>query len=305
MRSRLARAAVVASLMLCAASARADDTVDEARAEYDLGSKELDANRYATAASHFARADELAPNPMVLDLALRAAVRSEAATLAMELADRADSRNIDGALAKQVRSHFARTTGRIVVRCPEGSTCSARVDDRIVPNDVPSWVAAGDHVVELAVDGHVDKNTLRVDPGATLDVRPVTLQSPPRAKAPAVVRSVSTTTRPVPLLVYGLAATAVAGFGTWGIAGISGLYGSPSLRTLKECDPYCAQGTADAVHTKLLVGDIGFGVGAASTALAVVFYLTRPRVTTTTSSAGGPSVSFDAHGVFAGYTWTR
>ncbi|HEX7664182.1 MAG TPA: hypothetical protein VF407_06725 [Polyangiaceae bacterium] len=305
MRASFFRLALALPTIFVAVSARADETVDDARSEYDLGSKDLDANRYAPAAAHFARADALVPNAVVLELALRTVLRSDAGPLAMELADRAETRGVDAALAKQARARFVRTTGRIVVRCPDGSTCSARVDERLVPNEAATWVTAGDHAIELTVDGHVDRNTLRVDPGATLDVRPLTLRSPPPPEASkSPPPSTTTSSRPVPAIVYGLGAGTLAGFGVWGVFGISGLYGSPSLRTLKECNPYCSQSDADAVHTKLLVGDIGFGVGVASTALAVVFYLTRPRVTTTTT-VGGPNVSFDAHGAYAGWTWTR
>jgi len=302
------RALVVASSLVLASGiasgigsgiARADESSADASTEYDLGAKDLDAKLYGSAAAHFARADELAPNPMVLDLALRAVVRSNAGPLAMELADRADGRRVDAAIAAQARARFALTTGRILVRCPTGSTCSARIDDRIVPNDVPRWVATGEHSVELEVDGHVDRNTLRVDPGGLLDVRPLTLRVPPTRVVESPRRAV--TTSHVPPVVYGFGVGALVGFGLWGSFGISGLYGSPSLHTLKACNPYCAQSDANSVHRKLLVADIGFGIGAASTALAIVLYLTLSRI----PDGDGPTVNLDAHGVYASYTWSR
>lgn len=307
MRLRIAPLITVVALASSTSFAHAEGTVDVARSEYEEGSSDLEANHYAAAADHFARADELAPNPMVLELALRAAVRADAGVLSMTLADRADARGINSAVAKEARARFRNRTGRIIVRCPEGASCSARIDERDTPNETPQWVVAGDHVVELTVNGHVNRKILRVDPSATLDVRPLALSQALDAK-PIVknaTESKPAATRPIPTAVYPLGAGAVAGLAVWGYFGLSGLYGDPGLQSLKKCSPYCAQRDADSVHRKLILADLGFGVGAASVVAALIVFVTRRERFTTTAAASGPSLSFDPRGVFAGYTWAR
>jgi hypothetical protein len=297
---------VLVAVFALSGQAWAADGVEAARAEYDQGAADLEAGRFTSAVEHFAKADELAPNPLALELALRATLRSDSAVLAMTLADRADARRVQPALARQVRARFAPQTGRVVVRCPESVACTARIDGRSMQPESPQWVTAGAHELELSFGEHVERNTIRVGPGATIDVRPFAAgDSAASRPAPVVTpekpteRPTPTTTRPVPASVYVLGATALVGFGVWGYSGLSGLYGKPGVSSMKECRPYCSQKDADSVSQKLLISDIGFGVAAVATVAAIWLFATRPRVPVV------PEAAVVNHGFVAGVSWSR
>jgi hypothetical protein len=81
--------------------------------------------------------------------------------------------------------------------------------------------------------------------------------------------------RPVPPLVYVLAAVggATGGFGTY--FQISGMTATSDL---DGCAPTCSQNAVDDARRSLWAGNILIGVGVVSLAAAAVFYLTRPAV---------------------------
>src|SRR5262252_4060459 len=109
----------VALCMLLAGNGRAEDEAAfaQARESYDRGAAAYDAKDYAKAAVELARADELVPNPTVLELALQAAVRAHDAPTAMDLAERVDKRVPEGsplhAEARAARAKLAREAGVI------------------------------------------------------------------------------------------------------------------------------------------------------------------------------------------------
>src|ERR1700689_3145354 len=87
-----ARAAFILAFFAANAAADDDPAVAQARDAYARGAAAYDAQEYAKAAVELARADQLAPNMTALELALQASDRAHDAPLAMELADRVDTR---------------------------------------------------------------------------------------------------------------------------------------------------------------------------------------------------------------------
>src|SRR5262245_44386169 len=96
-----------------------------ARDAYDRGAAAFAQKDYAVAASEFARADELNPHPAALLAALKAAVLANDPLLAMQLADRADSRPRDEGTARAAeaaRAKFSTRVGKLVPRCHAASS---------------------------------------------------------------------------------------------------------------------------------------------------------------------------------------
>jgi hypothetical protein len=107
---------VVLAIVLIASGAAAQDVpadarVVRAREAYDRGAAAYDAHDYAKAAVELARADELAPNPTTLALALEASIRGRDAPRVMELVERVEKRIPEGtplfARAREARTLFA------------------------------------------------------------------------------------------------------------------------------------------------------------------------------------------------------
>ncbi|MDI1452178.1 hypothetical protein QHF85_49515, partial [Polyangium sp. 6x1] len=70
--------AAAALVLLCAAPSRAaEPAATEAKAAYDRGAAAYERGDMATAARELARADALAPNPVALASALRAAIEGD------------------------------------------------------------------------------------------------------------------------------------------------------------------------------------------------------------------------------------
>jgi hypothetical protein len=177
------------ALTLLATSAAADEAVLEARAAYDRGAAAYDAHDYAHAAVDLARADELAPNGTVLDLALQAAIRAEDAALVMELVERVEVRVPASTpspasmplfvRAREARAKFSGLVGRVLVRCPPPAVfCTASLDGRSIGIDAPRYAMPGDHVVALETDGASEKQIAHVQVGQVAEVKP----TPPVSK---------------------------------------------------------------------------------------------------------------------------
>jgi hypothetical protein len=174
--SRVRRGTTFGFAFACAlalvAPARADD-VAEARAAYDRGAKAYDTGDFSTAAVEFARADALAPNATVLELALKSSIKADDPILAMPLVERAEGRNAQGQLAETARAareRFSPRVGQLVVRC---SGCTATLDGALTAVGVKSWVLAGSHevVVSLA-SGARERVPVQVAAGALVNVEP-------------------------------------------------------------------------------------------------------------------------------------
>jgi hypothetical protein len=82
--------------------------------------------------------------------------------------------------------------------------------------------------------------------------------------------------RPVPPLFYVLGGTAVVGFGTFAIVGLTA---ESTKSDLEKCNPRCASASeVSSLKTRFLVADIAVGVGAAAAAGALVAFIARPEV---------------------------
>jgi hypothetical protein len=82
--------------------------------------------------------------------------------------------------------------------------------------------------------------------------------------------------RPVPPLFYVLGGTAVVGFGTFAIVGLTAESTKSDLEG--SCSPKCASSEVSSLKTRFLVADIAVGVGAAAAAGALVAFIARPEV---------------------------
>lgn len=206
---------LAASLFACAvapAPAALAAGVATAREIYDQGAAAYRRGEYAAAAELFARADEIAPNAVALEAALRAALRADEPVLGIELAERAEERlearsrergdarskermnerararerEADGrgasllAAAGAARDAFASRVGRIEASC---RGCTARIDGASVPPGRPRWVEAGFHLVQLGSSGRIERRLVNVEPGTLVRVE---LARPPK---PAVAAS--------------------------------------------------------------------------------------------------------------------
>jgi hypothetical protein len=154
--------------------ARADQKdVEGARAAYDRGAAAYDAGDYKLAASELTRADDLAPNDVALELALKAAVKADDARLAMALSRKADARQATGALAAArdaARTKMAARTGQVLVGCAAGTFCTATMDAAPYPVGSAQYVLVGDHRVVIDTNGRKEAYAVRVDPFAAIDV---------------------------------------------------------------------------------------------------------------------------------------
>lgn len=164
---------------------REGDAVEGAKRAYAAAAVAYDRRDYATAAKGFATADALAPNERALHLALASAFSAPDAALAMNLVERVEARarardparpvgaTVQG-LARSARRRFAQATGRVRVGCPAGASCVATLDGDPAPVDAPLWVAPGEHVVVLRVEGGAApvaaERRVRVEAGSLVDV---------------------------------------------------------------------------------------------------------------------------------------
>lgn len=167
-----------------------------ARDAYDRGAASYDAGEYALAAQQLAKADQLAPNDVALELALKASVKANDALLAMDLASRVDGRPNASAKVQAARDDarlkMANKVGKVTVRCaPRATKCSATLDDAPFPINESRFVLTGEHRVVID-DGTPTKQAfrVRVDPGAVLPV-----ESAPAAPPPPIGATSSSTPR--------------------------------------------------------------------------------------------------------------
>jgi hypothetical protein len=119
-----------------------EEAVAEARAAYEAGAAAYDRGDHAAAAARLAEADARVPNARALQLAMAAALLGDDARLALELADRADARAVDGPLAElalRIRRRFAGE----VARAPREAEAPARTPEAPTDKDVPGGETRG------------------------------------------------------------------------------------------------------------------------------------------------------------------
>lgn len=206
MRSRSVASAALAGALLVARSAAADD----AKTLYDRAAAAYDAHDFASAASLFARADALAPDPTVLRLALAAAIQADDAVLGENLVLRAYGRAGTPelvAVEDEARRRFEPRVARVRVVCAsDDPKCVARVGAVTLGGGDEHAFAPGSVEIDF---GHRGKLRLGAVAGARLDA------VQPAALAPVPARAGAERPEPSGLspawFVVGMVATAALG----------------------------------------------------------------------------------------------
>lgn len=192
----------------------------EARAAYDRGAKAYDSGDYTTAAVEFARADQLAPNATVLELALKSALRGGDPLLGMSLVDRAEQRGVQGGAAEQAaqaRARFESRVGRLLVQCR--TECAATVDGAPTSIGAPRMMLVGPHDVEIVANGARERHKVEVLAGTLVRVEQTAHEPTRLPPAPPPLPPPGSDGRVSPAVFWiGLGATALLGVA----AGFSG-----------------------------------------------------------------------------------
>jgi len=171
--------------------ARADAKEDAAQA-YDRGARAYDRGDYALSAGELARADELAPNAVTLELAIAAAIKADDAALGMTLVERASTRRgIKETVLLGARKKLGPKVGRLAVRC----TCDVTLDGARIAAET-RFVTVGAHVVTMTQGSRTERVDVVIEPGKTLEIAPTpvlpertterVLAPPPPPPAPPV-----------------------------------------------------------------------------------------------------------------------
>jgi hypothetical protein len=270
---------LVVALALAGApgAARADDP-EAARAAYDRGAAAFEAHRYAEAAAELARADALAPNPIALGNALKAAELADDPVLAMTLADRAELRPGAGeaalTAARRVREKMAARVGKLSIRCAAARGCAVTVDAEPFPVEQQRWIKAGTHAVEITSGAAAGRYTVTVEAGQTLAwSEPASAAPPP--PPPPVTPAPSPPPEPPPpppprgispaWFAVGAGLTAVAG-GFLVASGVDTLGKHSDYVGFKTADP--GPGQAAQTRTNVLVG-VTAALGVATAAIGI------------------------------------
>lgn len=93
--------------------------------------------------------------------------------------------------------------------------------------------------------------------------------STPTTEPPAVEKSGGSLT---PALVVG-----GVGIAALGVGAVFGVMGLGEYDDLGKCKPHCTNDAVDGARTKLLIADVGVGVGVVALAVSAVMILTRPK----------------------------
>lgn len=168
--------AIVLAIMAFARVAHAEPTPAQL---YDRGAAAYDSGDYTHAVADLTRADAIAPDPITLELALKAALKADDAARGMELAERADTRRVPSAisnLAAQARGRFAAHAGKVHASCD--TPCEPKLDD--TPMETTTWATVGRHTVTFVRGGKTDRVAVTVIAEKTIDAvpPPVTVASP-------------------------------------------------------------------------------------------------------------------------------
>lgn len=186
-RGRFALSGVLGVCLILSRTARADGE-SSARAAYDAGASAYNDHDFRLAATQFARADELVPNPAVLKLALAAAVRAEDAVLSMNLVQRAERRaSTDSALLELVRvtrARFESQVGFVEARCASGQACQAYLADQRLEPGLPLAVTPGRLELRFGEGQSESRVTVDVVAAHTLEVREPTATALPQPAKP-------------------------------------------------------------------------------------------------------------------------
>ncbi|HVM68469.1 MAG TPA: hypothetical protein VM204_01365 [Gaiellaceae bacterium] len=159
------------------------DPKDDAAEAYDKGAAAYDKGDFAVAATQLARADEIAPSAVTLELALGAALRADDAALGMTLVERVEKRRGTKALdrlADAARRRLASRVGKLGVTCPRAPRCDVTLDGERFEPGAPRYVAVGAREVSVALGAAPQRFDVTIEPGKTVELVPT---------APAVAAS--------------------------------------------------------------------------------------------------------------------
>jgi hypothetical protein len=196
--SRVLAATLALTLLAGSASSAFAGDPEGARQAYDKASAAFARKSYAEAAAGFSIADDLEPNPVALESALKSAVLADDPVLGMQLVERAASRPSDPrveAAAKRAREKFAGRAGRLSVTCPDERGCSAKLEGAPLALGRRVWVRPGSQRLDVVVDGVTSGHDVEVAPGGIVDFVP---PAPPRREEPTPPRAAPPATQPIP-----------------------------------------------------------------------------------------------------------
>jgi hypothetical protein len=169
---------VVALAVVVSARGAAAAPSEDARAAREAFSHGTEAHARgddAEAAAEFARADALKPNPIALEAGLKSAIMADRPDIGMTLVQRAEER---GAIAPSLsvwvetaRKKFEQRVGRVEIRCVAPG-CVAIVDGLPAAVHVTTFLASGEHVVELGAGGRLVRIPVHVVGGEKIVVEP-------------------------------------------------------------------------------------------------------------------------------------
>lgn len=172
---QLALSALAAALLITA-PAFADDATNRVRAKeaYDRG---LDAHKHgemARAAKEFAAADAYVPSAFALQAALDAAIDADDVSLGAELLERAKREPAPPGLASSITAasiKFGGRAGKLYIKCPRSSFCTAKIDDNPAAVDRIVWAGVGPRTVSVQVDsGSAQTKSVEVTVDDTIEV---------------------------------------------------------------------------------------------------------------------------------------
>lgn len=136
---------------------------------YDQGAAAYDAGDYDRALHALREADALAPNDVVLELALKAALQSTQPVTAMDTAERAELRGGKfPELRRIVRDRFARQVGRVRIVC---RACRPSLDGAPTAPGVTRFVSLGQHEVRATSGGRERTYSVRVAADTVSELR--------------------------------------------------------------------------------------------------------------------------------------
>ncbi|MBX3202385.1 MAG: hypothetical protein KF894_29935 [Labilithrix sp.] len=174
-RKGLAAVAFVAMMTAPLTASAEPEGRQDAKEAYDRGLEAHKRGALHDAAEEFARADALAPSAVALQAALDAAIEADDAGLGAELLERSKRAPAPPALASSITAahlKFRGRAGRVRVLCPEGSTCSARIDDKRIDVDRVVWTAIGKRTLRVDLDGNTQAKTVDVSVDQIVDATP-------------------------------------------------------------------------------------------------------------------------------------
>jgi len=160
-----------------------------AKQAYDRGLEAHKKGDLKKAAEEFNKADTLAPSAVALQAALDAAIDADDVALGAELLERSKREPAPPGLASSITAahmKFRGRAGRVRVKCPGGSSCLAKLDDRPIEPEKIAWATTGQHTVVVQVDGG-DAQTKLIDVNAdqVIDVAPSAKKGAEPAVRPA------------------------------------------------------------------------------------------------------------------------